>query len=111
MFVRFLTLLAVFVALSLSSSASPKQSSEAFYQRNVFYAGGEYSFVPSSNSTILINQIYVEQLTPLHRKTRKYPVIFVGLPLVYSCDHLSLIKLQGMPLRWFAEERHFITQG
>ena len=53
------------------------QSSEAFYQRNVFYAGGEYKYSNTSKGTILVNQLYVEQLTPTGGQKQKYPIIFV----------------------------------
>lgn len=78
MFLPFLTFLFVLVASPLSSSALPKGLPEEFYQRNVFYAGGKYNFDPIGNRTILVHQIYVEQLTPLHGKTRRYPIVFVG---------------------------------
>ena len=64
----------LFTPLCISSSSTG--ATEAFYQRNIFYAGGEYVFTPSTNSTGLINQIYVEQLTPLGGKKRRYPVVF-----------------------------------
>ena len=71
-----LTFFAILITLPLSVSASTYRATEAFYQRNIFYAGGEYSFTPSTNSTILINQIYVEQLTPLGGKRQRYPIVF-----------------------------------
>ncbi|KAL8629573.1 hypothetical protein Q9189_004699 [Teloschistes chrysophthalmus] len=73
---RLLSFLAVLTTLLWLSSALSNNATEAYYRRNVFYAGGEYSFVPSTNSTISINQIYVEQLTPLHGKKRRYPIVF-----------------------------------
>lgn len=73
---RPLSFFAVLDTLLWLSFASSNNASEAYYRRNVFYAGGEYSFVPSTNSTISINQIYVEQLNPLHGKKRRYPIVF-----------------------------------
>lgn len=54
-----------------------QHSSDAFYQRSIFYAGGEYTFSAANNGTILVNQLYVEQLTPKSGKKQKYPVVFV----------------------------------
>ena len=70
-------LVAWLMAGPAQSSPRPKQSSDAFYQRSIFYAGGEYAFSKTNNGTILVNQVYVEQLTPRGGKKQKYPVVFV----------------------------------
>ena len=67
---QVLSFFAALAALSLPLLASPKAISEA-YRRSVFHTGGEYTLLPSTNSTILINQIYVEQSTPLRGKRHK----------------------------------------
>ena len=66
-----------FMAGPVCPSPSSKQPSDAFYQRSIFYAGGEYTFSETNNGTILVNQLYVEQLTPNCGKKQKYPIVFV----------------------------------
>lgn len=108
MFLPFLTLLFVLVALPLLPSASPKRHPEVFYQRNVFYAGGKYKLDPIGNRTILVNQIYVEQLTPLHGKTHKYPIVFVGFPGVRPfIARSSAVSMQL--LRWYSGSKGSVT--
>jgi hypothetical protein len=68
---------ALLAAVPVCSSPSPNQTAEAFYQRNIFYAGGEYEFSSTSKGTILVNQLYVEQITPMGGKKQKYPIVFV----------------------------------
>lgn len=68
---------ALLAALPVCSSPSPNKTTEAFYQRNVFYAGGEYQYSITSKGTILVNQLYVEHLTPMGGKKQRYPIIFV----------------------------------
>lgn len=70
-------LVAWLMAAPVRSSPRSKQLSDAFYQRSIFYAGGQYAFSKSNNGTILVNQLYVEQLTPRGGKKQKYPVVFV----------------------------------
>lgn len=66
-----------FMAGPVCPSPPSKRSSDAFYQRSIFYAGGEYTFSKTNNGTILVNQLYVEQLTPTYDQRQKYPVVFV----------------------------------
>ena len=73
---HFLSIFAALISLPLTVSISYSNTSETYYQRNVFYAGGEYTFAPSINDTILVNQIYVEQLIPLGGRKYKYPIVF-----------------------------------
>ncbi|KAL8739005.1 MAG: hypothetical protein Q9181_000287 [Wetmoreana brouardii] len=69
---------ALLAVAPVRSSPSPQHNtSEAFYQRNIFYAGGHYQYSNTSHGTILVNQLYVEQLTPVGGKKHKYPVVFV----------------------------------
>jgi len=71
---------ALFAAVPVCSSPPPNASAEAFYQRNIFYAGGEYEYSSTSKGTILVNQLYVEQLLPIiptGGKKQKYPIVFV----------------------------------
>lgn len=70
-------LVALFAVAQVWSFAPPQNASDAFYQRNIFYAGGEYQFSTASNGTILVNQLYVEQLTPRGGKKHQYPIVFV----------------------------------
>lgn len=68
---------ALLAAVPVCSPHSPNQTAEAFYQRNIFYAGGEYQYSSSSKGTILVNQLYVEHLTPTRDEKQKYPIVFV----------------------------------
>ena len=69
-------LFTVLIIFPVSLLTFSNRITEAFARRNVFYTGGEYTFEPSINDTILINQIYVEQLTPLGGQRHRYPIIF-----------------------------------
>lgn len=53
-----------------------RRTFEALHSRSVFYAGGRYVFDKSLNGTILENQMYVEQLTPIGGVKHPYPLIF-----------------------------------
>jgi len=69
--------IALLAAVPVSSSPAPNRTAETFYQRDIFYAGGEYEFSSTSKGTILVNQLYVEHLTPVGGKKQKYPIVFV----------------------------------
>ncbi|KAF7918486.1 uncharacterized protein EAE98_009729 [Botrytis deweyae] len=51
------------------------QANEAFASRDYFYVGGEY-VTTSTNTTIFVNQMYVERLVP-SRIEQPYPVVFI----------------------------------
>lgn len=50
---------------------------EAYHRRNIFYAGGQYTFSESVKGTILTKQMYVEQLTPVDGVKHPHPLVFV----------------------------------
>ena len=71
----------LFCALSLfravlSNPIAAGSSAEALHRRNVFYVGGEYVFNATQGGTILINDQYVERLTPAGGVKHPYPIVF-----------------------------------
>lgn len=84
------------------SSPVYSKTTEAFHRRNVFYAGGQYVFNETLGGTILVNQMYIEQLTPINGVTQRYPLVFLhgggisGTVSTVSCfthrGHQLLIK-------------------
>lgn len=72
-------------ALALSSIVLPILAAittgnctpEAAHRRKVFWAGGQYVFKATLNGTILVNQMYAEQLTPVNGTKHPYPLVFV----------------------------------
>lgn len=67
-------LLQIVLVVSMPESG-PK--AEALHRRQVFYAGGQYVFNSTQNGTILINQQYVEELTPASGVRQPYPLVFL----------------------------------
>lgn len=61
----------------LSALTSAGETSEAAHRRKVFYAGGQYVFNAALNGTILVKQMYAEQLTPVKGRTHPYTLVFV----------------------------------
>lgn len=72
-----LLLALLFGSYSACSSSVYSKTTEAFHRRNVFYAGGQYVFNETLGGTILVNQMYIEQLTPINRVTQRYPLVFL----------------------------------
>lgn len=77
------------------SSPVYSKTTEAFHRRNVFYAGGQYVFNETLGGTILVNQMYIEQLTPINGVAQRYPLVFLhgggisGTVSTESCFHSS----------------------
>lgn len=68
----------LFTALPICSAKTPHEGIiEAAHRRKVFWAGGQYVFNANVNGTILVKQMYAEQLTPVHGVKHPYPLIFV----------------------------------
>lgn len=64
--------------ISVLSAITPVSgTSEAAHRRKVFWAGAQYVFNATLNGTILVNQMYAEQLTPVNGRRRAYPLVFV----------------------------------
>ena len=59
-----------------SGPIAPASSAEALHRRNIFYVGGEYVFNETQGGTILINDQYVEELTPAGGVEHPYPIVF-----------------------------------
>lgn len=79
----FLTVVLAFVIVTFAST-------EASYQRDVFYVGGQYVYNATLGGTILINQQYVEELTPVGGVRQPHPIVFIhgGLSGTVSLDIL-----------------------
>lgn len=60
----------------LSGPVAPGSSAEALHRRNIFYVGGEYVYNTTQGGTILINDQYVEELTPAGGVKHPYPIVF-----------------------------------
>ena len=60
----------------LSKPVAPGSSAEGLHRRNIFYVGGEYVFNATQGGTILINDQYVEELTPAGGVKHPYPIVF-----------------------------------
>lgn len=82
-------------------------TAEAAHRRHVFWAGGQYVFNASVNGTILVKQIYTEQLTPLNGVKHPYPLVFlhgggmsgtVVMAPVHSPRELSGIRPQTLTI-------------
>lgn len=50
-------------------------SNEALYRRDIFYIGGRYEFSNSSRGNLLVDQLYVEKLTPPSGASQPYPLV------------------------------------
>jgi hypothetical protein len=50
-------------------------SNESAYKRDYFYVGGDYVYSNTSSGVLMVNQIYVEKLTPVDGVTKEYPVV------------------------------------
>lgn len=58
------------------NAASPDcRTSETLYHRDFFYIGGHYEYYNSSLGNLLVDQLYVEKLTPANNVTQPYPLI------------------------------------
>jgi hypothetical protein len=65
------------------NAISPKcRSSETAYTRDFFYIGGQYANYAALKSDIIINQMYVEKLTPIGGAQKPYPIVLftAGVP-------------------------------
>ena len=60
----------------LCGPVAPGSSTEALHRRNIFYVGGEYVYNATQGGTILINDQYVEELTPAGGVKHPYPIVF-----------------------------------
>ena len=60
----------------LVNSVKPGSSAEALHRRKIFYVGGQYVFNATQGGTILINDQYVEELTPAGGVKHPYPIVF-----------------------------------
>lgn len=73
---------------------SPRcQSREVPYSRDFFYIGGKYAFNAALNSSILVNQMYVEKLTPHGGATKPYPIVLftAGVPSGAVCFAFQIL--------------------
>jgi hypothetical protein len=71
------------------NAISPKcQTPETAYSRDYFYIGGRYQFNAALNSSILVDQMYVEKLTPHGGATKPYPIVLftAGVPSGAVCS-------------------------
>lgn len=72
-----ISLFVLFLILpALSASANKSTNLEAPHRRKIFYAGGEYKLSGTGPNHVLVDQLYVEQLTPLGEKQQPYPLVF-----------------------------------
>lgn len=72
-----ISLVALFLILpALSAPADKSTDLEAPHRRTIFYAGGQYVLSGTSPNRVLVDQLYVEQLTPLNGKRQPYPLVF-----------------------------------
>lgn len=60
----------------LSNPVAAGSSAEALHRRKILYVGGEYVFNATQGGTILINDQYVEELTPAGGVRHPYPIVF-----------------------------------
>lgn len=58
---------------SLSPNCRPVETS---HHREVYYVGGRYEVNPASGQQILVDQVYVEKLTPNGPRRQPYPLVF-----------------------------------
>ena len=49
---------------------------EANHRREVFYVGGHYQLDPKSKQDVLVDQMYVEKLTPMPSSRQRHPLVF-----------------------------------
>ena len=71
------------------NAISPKcRTPELPYSRDFFYIGGRYQFNSALNSSILVDQMYVEKLTPHGGVTKPYPIVLftAGVPSGAVCS-------------------------
>lgn len=63
------------------------KTSEAAYSRDYFYIGGRYQLNEKINQSILVDQMYVEKLTPRGGATKPYPIVLftAGVPSGAVC--------------------------
>lgn len=60
------------------NAVSPKCSShEALHRRDFFYIGGRYIYDATFRGNVLVDQMYVEKLTPASGICQPYPLVFV----------------------------------
>lgn len=84
------------------NAISPKcRTRETPYSRDFFYIGGRYQFDEALNSSILVDQMYVEKLTPYAGATKPYPIVLftAGVPsgaVCAACPPYFVAKL-----KWF----------
>lgn len=58
---------------ALSPKCKPVESS---HTREVYYVGGHYEVQSSTGLQILVDQVYVEKLTPNNSSRQRYPLVF-----------------------------------
>ena len=81
---------------------------EANHRREVYYVGGHYQLDPKSKQDVLVDQMYVEKLTPIPSSRQKHPLVFFhgggysgavsndsDFPTIH-CLALIILLLQGM---------------
>lgn len=63
------------------------RTQEAAYSRDYFYIGGRYQLNAALNQNILVDQMYVEKLTPFGGATKPYPIVLftAGVPSGAVC--------------------------
>ncbi|KAL8788602.1 MAG: hypothetical protein Q9195_007197 [Heterodermia aff. obscurata] len=49
---------------------------EANHRREIFYVGGHYQLDPQTQQHVLVDQMYVEKLTPFPSPHQRYPLVF-----------------------------------
>ena len=62
---------------TLVQAFQSRKTADTTYRRHVFWAGGQYSYNATTNSTLLLNQQYVEELTPLSGVKHINPIVFI----------------------------------
>lgn len=77
MLIWSIVLVVLIGAAPIWSSPAQGRTSEALHRRNVFWVGGQYFYNATRGGTILVNQTYVEQLTPVAGVKQPYPLVFL----------------------------------
>lgn len=72
------------------------QSPEAAYSRDYFYIGGRYQLDAALQQNILVDQMYVEKLTPSRGATKPHPIVLftAGVPsgAVCAAHYKSMVE-------------------
>ncbi|KAI9682418.1 MAG: hypothetical protein M1817_000472 [Caeruleum heppii] len=96
------------IPANITSTNTTNTTSEAAAVRYIFYSGGDYVPSNTSGASILVNQMYVEQLTPVGGSRAPFPIVFFHGGGQTGATWLNTPDLRKGWASYFLEQGHVV---